>query len=103
MMKLFISQPMRDKSDELIKYERIKAIHWVRAHVPVEDGEEVEVIDSFFEGAPAKATPLWYLGESIKLLGEADVVYFCKDWEKYNGCTIEHECAVRYGKQCIYA
>lgn len=101
-MKLFISQPMRDKTDEQIKQERVKALHWVEANVPVMNGEEVEVIDSFFENAPAKATPLWYLGESIKLLGAADIVYFCKDWEKYNGCTIEHECAVRYGKKCIY-
>lgn len=101
-MKLFISQPMRDKTDEQIKQERAKVIHWVEANYPILNGENIEVIESFFEGAPAKAAPLWYLGESIKLLGEADVVCFCKDWEKYNGCTIEHECAVRYGKKCIY-
>lgn len=53
-----------------------------------------EVIDSFFDGEPK--TPLWYLGESIKLLGQADIAYFCKDWEKYRGCCIEHECCVRY-------
>lgn len=97
-MKLFISQPMRDKTDEQIKAERTKAVLEVMKQI-----KPIEVIDSFFEQAPTEATPLWYLGESIKLLGEADVVYFCKDWEKYNGCTIEHECAVRYGKKCIYA
>ena len=46
----------------------------------------------FFDGEPK--TPLWYLGESIKLLGQADIAYFCKDWEKYRGCCIEHECCV---------
>ena len=45
--------------------------------------KEIEVIDSFFDGEPK--TPLWYLGESIKLLGQADIAYFCKDWEKYRG------------------
>lgn len=97
-MKLFISQPMKGKTDEQILEERNKA-----AGLFILEGENVEVIDSFFKGAPAKAAPLWYLGESIKLLGEADVVYFCKDWQKYNGCTIEHECAVRYGKTIVYA
>lgn len=92
-MKLFISQPMKDKTNEQILEEREKAISQF---------ENAEVIDSFFKDAPHDASPLWYLGESIKLLGEADVVYFCKGWEKYNGCTIEHECAVRYGKKIIY-
>lgn len=32
-----------------------------------------------------------------------NVVYFCKDWQLYNGCVIEHECAVRYGKTVLYA
>lgn len=97
-MKLFISQPMKGKTDEQILEERNKA-----AGLFILEGENVEVIDSFFKDAPAQAAPLWYLGESIKLLGEADVVYFCKDWQKYNGCTIEHECAVRYGKTIVYA
>lgn len=85
---------MKGKTNEQIEAERKKVIAQF---------EDVEVIDSFFKDVPHDATPLWYLGESIKLLGEADVVYFCKDWEKYNGCTIEHECAVRYGKRIVYA
>lgn len=97
-MKLFISQPMKGKTEEQILEERNKA-----AGLFILEGENVEVIDSFFKDAPAQAAPLWYLGESIKLLGQADVVYFCKDWQKYNGCTIEHECAVRYGKTIVYA
>ena len=87
-MKLFISQPMKGKSGEEIKAER----DYVAKKFP-----DAEIINSFFEVAPADATPLWYLGESIKLLGEADVVYFCDGWHDANGCTIEHECAVQYG------
>ena len=92
MKKLFISQPMRDKTDEQIEAERNRAIEKAKEVL----GEEVEVIQSFFKGAPHDATPLWYIGESIKLLGQADIAYFCKDWNKYNGCVIEYECAVRY-------
>lgn len=69
MKKLFISQPMRGKTDEEILKERKSLI----ADVYMKTHEEIEVIDSFFESAPADATPLWYLGESLKLLGTADL------------------------------
>ena len=97
-MKLFISQPMRSRTNEEIEAERAAVISRFEA-----EGIKVELIDSFFKNAPAQAAPLWYLGESIKLLGEADVAYFCKNWQIYNGCIIEHECAVRYGKTVLYA
>jgi hypothetical protein len=100
-MKVFISQPMNDKADKEILNERNMVINLFRLIVP--KNQEVEVIDSFFEDAPHDAKPLWYIGESIKLMADADIVYFCKDWHKYRGCTIEHECAVRYGKKIIYA
>lgn len=51
MKKLFISQPMRGKTDEEIKAERAKAIEVASELM----GELVEVIDSFFEKAPADA------------------------------------------------
>ena len=35
-------------------------------------------------------------GEATFGFDEADIAYFCKDWEKYRGCCIEHECCVRY-------
>ena len=80
-------------TDEQIKSERKRVLDEIKALYP---NEEIEEIQSFFEGAPHNATSLWYLGESIKLLGQADIAYFCKDWEKYRGCCIEHECCVRY-------
>ena len=97
MKKLFISQPMRDKTDAQIREEREAAYLKVRALV----NEPVEVIDSFFEGVPHDAKPLWYLGESLKKLGEADIVYFAKDWEHYRGCRMEHQAAVDYGIEYI--
>ena len=58
-------------------------------------------IDSFFEKAPVGAKPLWFLGKSIELLSDADVVYFASGWENARGCRIEHECAVEYGVDII--
>jgi len=99
MKKLFISQPMRGKTDEEILAVREKAMASAKTAL----NEDVEVIESFFQGAPAAAKPLWYLGESLKLLAEADVAYFAKGWDKARGCEIEHRCAVEYGIRTIEA
>lgn len=93
MKKLFISQPMKGKTDEEILKEREKAIRSAKEHL----GEEIEVIDSFFQSAPVDVRPLWFLGKSLELLSTADVAYFAKGWEEARGCKIENECAIAYG------
>ena len=95
--RLFISQPMRDKSDEEILAVREQAIASVKHNF----GEDVEVIDSFFQNAPHDAKPLWFLGKSLELLSTADVAYFAKGWENYRGCRIENQCALEYGIDVI--
>lgn len=93
MKKLFISQPMNGKSDDEIQEERKAAIKMAEIYLD----ESVEVIDSFFQSAPADARPLWFLGKSLELLSTADVAYFAPGWEDARGCKIEHICAVEYG------
>ena len=97
MKKLFIRQPMRDKTNEEIIAERERAIESAKKHL----GEDVEVIDSFFKDAPHDAKPLWYLAKSLELISTADIAYFCKDWDKYRGCKIENTCAIEYGIDVI--
>lgn len=97
MKKLFISQPMNGKTDEEIKAVREKAIESAKKQI----GEDVEIIDSFFENAPHDAKPLWFLGKSLQLLAEADIAYFAKGWESARGCKIENICATEYGIQTI--
>lgn len=97
MKKLFISQPMKDKTDEEILKVREKAIKSAEDKL----GEKVEVIDSFFQNAPHDAKPLWFLGKSLELLADADVVYFAKGWEQARGCKIENMCAIEYGIDLI--
>lgn len=99
MKKLFISQPMRGKSKEEILAERKAAICQAKEAV----GDEVEIIDSYFENAPACNRPLWFLGESLKLLATADIAYFATGWEGARGCKIEHICAEEYGVRIIEA
>ena len=94
MKKVFISQPMKDKTNEQILSERNRAIEVVKGMHP---GEDVEIIDSFFKDAPHDAKPLWYLSKSLELLSEADVAVFIKGWSEYRGCKIEFTCATEYG------
>lgn len=97
-VRLFISQPMRGKTDEQIEREREELVEIAEAVYFGRGG--VEVIDSFFKGeldvpAGAKA-PLYYLSKSLELLATADAVIFAKDWQGARGCRIEHECAKQY-------
>lgn len=84
MKKLFISKPMKGKSDEDILKERDRAIRKAEAIV----GEPIEVIDSFFQNAPADARPLWFLGKSLELLSTADVAYFAPGWDEARGAKL---------------
>ena len=99
MKKVFISQPMREKTDEEILRVRAEAIAAAERLL----GEDAEAIDSFFQGAPTVAKPLWYLGESLKLLADADVAFFARGWKEARGCKIEHACAMEYGVPVVEA
>ena len=97
MTKVFISQPMKDKTNQEIEQERKKIIEKVERYFG-----EIEVIDSFFKDAPHDAKPLWFLGKSLELLSNADAIVLGKGWKNSRGCRIEHECAVQYGISVIY-
>lgn len=91
-MKVFISQPMGDKTEEYIKYVRNKTIEWLKNRF----GNDVEIIDSYIEDSPVDAKPLWFLGKSIELLSTADFAVFVEDWYEYRGCLIEMHCCAHY-------
>ena len=97
MKKLFISQPMKGKTDEEILKERENIIKKIKDN----SDEEIQLIDSFFAGAPADARPLWFLAKSLELLSTADYAAFTPDWENARGCKIEHICALEYGIKII--
>ena len=99
MKKLFISQPMKGKTDEEIIHERNVAIRRAKAVLK----EDVQVIDSFFEKTPIDANHVWVLSQSIKLLSTADIAYFAVGWDKARGCKIEHEVCIQYGIPTIEA
>lgn len=98
MKKIFISCPMVDKSDNEILNARKEILEKAKEYLK----EDVEEVDSFFQGAPHEAKPLWFLGKSLQVLSTADVIVFGPDWDKYRGCKIEHTCAEEYGYDILY-
>lgn len=93
MTKVFISLPMAGKTYEEIEAERDAVYEDLNTLFP----QGYTVIDSVTKDYPGDAKPLWFLGEAIKKMSTADVVYFASDWDKARGCKIEHDCAVAYG------
>ena len=98
MKRLFISQPMKDKTKEEILKVRNEIINTVKDL----ENDEIEVIDSVLD-ISGNENPMWYLGKAIQLLSTADIVYFAKNWQNYRGCRIEHQCAIEYGIKTVYS
>jgi len=99
-MKVFISQPMNGKSDEIIKEEREEIIRVVKEYYGKIIGEtDIEILDTLFA---EDAGPIWYLGKAIMMIDKADVVVFANNWSLARGCNFEHDIAVEYGKQVAF-
>ena len=91
--KIFISQPMKGRTDEEIMQERNRIMaKWTN--------KSFEFIDSFFCEPGKNSTDS--LGKSISLMGEADLVVFAPGWEDARGCRIEHQVARDYGIPIAY-
>jgi hypothetical protein len=93
-MKIFISQPMRSRSDKAILQERAEIMDAL-ANVD----NKAEEIKSFI---PGKNDPLESLGTSISMMAQANQVIFAPGWKKARGCRIEYLIAVEYGKDILY-
>lgn len=95
MKKLFVSVPMKGRTEEEIK----ASIQKMKKIAEIYEGEELELIDSYIEDNPPKDSKeaVWYLGESLKKLAQADVfIGVCESYD-WNGCYIEMETAGKYG------
>lgn len=100
--KVFISQPMRGRSDEEILAERKEILAKAKAILNQNKNyrpAEVEEVKSFLD--MNDKDPLWCLGESLKLLSTADIAFFAKGWDSARGCKLEHAAAEAYGINCI--
>ena len=96
-MKVMISQPMKDKTEEQIRRERESLIEILQ-------GEGYEVVDTIFTEEPPEDTDkaIWYLSKSIEAMGKVDGVVFMPGWNKARGCIVENQVATAYQKFVMY-
>ena len=105
MKKAMISQPMAGKSGKEIIETRNSAMKALR-----ERG--YEVVNTLFtdewysnesmEKRGVVQIPLCFLAKSLENMSLCHAAYFCKGWENYRGCKIEHDAAIAYGLEVIY-
>ena len=95
MKKLFVSVPMKGRTEEEIK----ASIQKMKKIAEIYEGEELELIDSYIEDNPPKDSKeaVWYFGESLKKMAQADIFIGINEAYDWNGCYIEREIAERYG------
>lgn len=96
-MKVMISQPMLNKTNEQIKAERKDVVQELKSR-------NYEVIDTIIEEEAPNGTnaPVFYLAKSIEYISQADKVLFMNGWENARGCKIEHEICKQYKIPILY-
>lgn len=94
MKKLFVSVPMKGRTEDEIK----ASIQKMKKIAEIYEGEELELIDSYIEDNPPKDNnqAIWFLGKSLEKLAEADVFIGIEDVWDWNRCYVEQEVANRY-------
>lgn len=96
MKKLFISVPMKGRTEENIR----KSFKQMKNIAEAIFGEELEIIDTWISkdcGDDVKNYGVWYLGKSIEFLSKADYFIGVAYCGEFKGCNVELEIARAYG------
>lgn len=100
MKKIFISMPMRGRTDEQIKVDREDAIAIITSDFSRKrffNNEEIEIIDSLISAEESEnLSAVECLGRSISMLGKADYIVILGDISNSRGCQIEKQIAQLY-------
>jgi hypothetical protein len=97
--KVFISQPMRGKSEAEIKAVREQIRKELNNTFGTAGWTEIqsyhpEWAEELKEGSNKR---VFFLGKSIQLLAEADYAFFADGWSEFEGCYIEYTVCKAYG------
>jgi len=106
MLKLFVSLPMKDKTEGEIRTKQKELLAEIKNRNLYAD-KDIVLINTFLnEDAPKglldNQIGLWYLGKSLELLAQADIAIFATGWARARGCVIEHQACISYGIDTLY-
>ena len=96
-VRVMISQPMANRTEEDIRSER-------KVIIEKFNNMHIEVIDTIF----ADEVPIdynagvYYLGKSILEMSKVDALFMCDGWREARGCRIERQVAQDYGIKILY-
>ena len=88
-MNVFISQPMVGLTNDELKKYRSKVLDMIQRRYPT---EKIRFITNpLIANLPHDDNSIvWYLGESLKCIASANLVFFSKDWESDYICSLQH-------------
>lgn len=94
-MKIFISQPITGHSNSEIFATRKNIVSKLNAKYP-----DATIINSVILGGN-DTNDIKYLGITLNLMSDADLVVMAKDRSNSKGCQVEYYVASLYGKEII--
>lgn len=98
--RVFISVPMSGRTPAEVEADIEEAKNVFLNFFALNDGKDhFEFVNTFIqENAPDKVMyePLWYLGNSIKILSTCDIILFAHGSYRARGCEIEDRIASAY-------
>ena len=100
MKKLFVSVPMKGRTEENIR----KSMEQMHKIAEIMFDQKLEIIPTYIEDNPPENNnqAIWCLGESVKKLAEADFFIGIEWCDFYKGCEIERTVANRYEIPSVY-
>ena len=100
MKKLFISCPMKGRTEENIR----KSMEKMHKIAEIVFDQKLEVIPTYIEDNPPKNNnqAVWFLGKSIQMLSEADYFIGIEWCDFYKGCSGESDVAKKYEIESTY-
>ena len=98
-VKVFISQPMRDRESEEIIAERKE----IERYLNIRYDNKVEVIDSYITNFNEVHSnlPIVFVGIAVQKMADADLVVFADNWQTARGCRVERKVAEEYGLEIL--
>lgn len=94
MKRLFVSIPMKGKTDDEIQKGIREAYEKVKTLYPY---EEIELMDTLVNPVcDPKAFPVFCLSESLKLMAQANIIYFAPGWKEARYCKVQQQVATMY-------
>lgn len=92
-MKVFVSQPTKDRSQAELDAEHIRALAEIREVL----GNDIVEVPMIGPRQLSGQHPVYCLGLNLQMMCQADVVFFVPGWIDSRACCLEYDVCKQYG------